>query len=145
SGVSESGSGRSTPSSAMTSLSCATARARSTGGAGRPVRTPKPMRARSSRNCSGRAGERIGEAAKQANARRRDGYGGSLETSVKIVRIEVDVDAAHAVNPLRPHREHAVLMLQDAVDHEKRLLDDDEAILREEIGTHDDVRDAGLV
>ena len=39
----------------------------------------------------------------------------------------------------------AVLILEHAVDDEERLLDDDEAIAREEVRADDDVGDAGLV
>src|SRR5262249_57439844 len=65
--------------------------------------------------------------------------------SVKVVRIEVDVDAAHALNLFGADRDDAVLMLQHAVDDQERLFDDHEAVAREEIRTNDDIRDSGFV
>ena len=55
------------------------------------------------------------------------------------------VDAFHPLHLLGADRGHAVLVLQHAVDDQERLLDDDEAIAREEIGADDDVGDAGFV
>src|SRR5258707_12723568 len=48
--------------------------------------------------------------------------------SIKIVGVEVDVDAAHSLHLLRAHCGDAVLVLEHAVDDQKRLLDDDEPI-----------------
>ena len=64
---------------------------------------------------------------------------------VKIVRVEVDVDAAHPLDGLGPNSRDAVLVLQDAFDDEERLFDDDHAVASKKVGPHDDVGDAGLV
>ena len=50
-----------------------------------------------------------------------------------------------AFDPLGANRQHAVLMLQDAVDQQERLADDGQRFAVEQIGADDDVRDAGLV
>src|SRR5947208_5781367 len=65
--------------------------------------------------------------------------------SIKIVGVEVDADAAHSLHVLGAHRSDAVLVLEHTFDDQKRLFDDDEPIACEEIRTHDDVGDAGLV
>src|SRR4051794_147785 len=40
------------------------------------------------------------------------GFCGARTTSVEVVRVEIDVDAAHRQHLLRAHRDDAVLMLQ---------------------------------
>src|SRR5260370_32257992 len=66
----------------------------------------------------------------------------SMPLSVEIVRIEVDVDAAHASHFLRADRCHAILALQDAVDNQKRLFDDHEPVACEKVRTNNDARNA---
>src|SRR5947207_4443299 len=65
--------------------------------------------------------------------------------SVEVVRVEVDVDAAHALHLLGANGGDPVLVLQHAVDNQERLLDDDEAVAGEEVGADDGVGDARFV
>src|SRR6266850_1597481 len=68
--------------------------------------------------------------------------------SVKIVRVEfevLDFAGVQTGDALGANRRHAVLILQDAVHEQEGLIGDDQPIADEEIGPHDDVRDAGLV
>src|SRR6266536_4190238 len=65
--------------------------------------------------------------------------------SIKIVGVEIDIDAAHAVDLFGANGGDAVLALQHAVDDQERLLDDNETIAREQIGPDDDVRNPRLI
>src|SRR5947207_3371223 len=75
----------------------------------------------------------------------RASYASGSIMLIEIVGVEVDIDAAHAVDLLGAHRRDAVLVLQHAIHDQKRLPDDDETITREKIRPHDDVRDPGFV
>src|SRR5437867_8615520 len=75
----------------------------------------------------------------------RASYASGSIMLIEIVGVEVDIDAAHAVDLLGAHRRDAVLVLQHAIHDQKRLPDDDETIPREKIRPHDDVRDPGFV
>src|SRR5918995_5033851 len=65
---------------------------------------------------------------------------------MEVVRIDRDRRAtAKRMKPLGFHRCHAVLILQDAVHEQERLLENRQPIAVEQIRTHDHVGNAGLV
>src|SRR4051812_24758838 len=65
--------------------------------------------------------------------------------------MSIKIMSVHRGAPIDPlqmlglHRQHAVLMLQHALDEQERLADDGHPLAIEEIGPDDHVGDAGLV
>src|SRR4029450_4026487 len=64
---------------------------------------------------------------------------------IKIVGVEVHVDAVHPLHLLRPHRRHTVLVLKHTIDNQKRFVHDHEAIAGKKVGAHDDVGDTSFI